>query len=113
MKLTKEQLRTTDPYCTILNKLCKGRNCATPVIVLCASTGLSDRVLRKHIETMRASGVCIVSNEKGYYLPENEEDLERYIKRTEKTARSYFYSLRSAKKALREMQTETQMKLPE
>lgn len=113
MKLTEEQLRTTEPYCTILNKLWKGVKYAVPVKEMCYDTGLNDRELRKCVETIRESGVCVISDSFGYYLPESEEDLERYIRRTEKTARSYFLSLRSAKNALRVMQTEAQMKLPE
>lgn len=100
-------------YSSILRHLQYGSKNAISAKLLCVKTGLTDRVLRKCIEEMRKNGVCILSDVFGYYLPSNEKELERYIKRTEKTARSYFYSLRSAKRALREMQTETQMKLPE
>ena len=111
MKLTEEQLLTTEPYSAILSHLRCGSDYAISVKVLCAKTDLTDRVLRKCVENIRESGVCVISDVRGYYLPANEEELVRYIRRTEKTARSYFYSLRSAKKALRKMQTESQMKL--
>lgn len=113
MKLTEEQMKTTYPYDLILSRLRSGYYMAVSAKSLCDYTGLNDRAMRKAIEVLRENGVCIVSDAFGYYFPGNEEELERYIKRTEKTARSYFLSLRSAKKALREMQTETQMKLPE
>lgn len=111
-KLTEAQLRTTEPYSIILSKLRHGAKKAIPVKELCEATGLPDRVLRKNVEIMRECGVCIVSDKNGYYLPATEDELTRFISRTEKTARSYFASLRTAKRTLRKLQTEMQLKLP-
>lgn len=107
--ITEEQLRTTKPYSIILEKLQHGADTAVPVIRLCVATGLPDRELRKCIETMRDCGICIISDKRGYYLPDTEEELIRFINRTEKTARSYFASLRSAREELRKLQTESQI----
>jgi hypothetical protein len=111
-EITKEELLSMEPYKTIFDAMGKCDLHAIPVKMFCLRTGLSDRALRKHIETMRKSGICIISDECGYYFPSTEEELERYIRRTEKTARSYFASLRTAKRTLRKLQTETQLKLP-
>lgn len=75
-------------------------------------TGLNDRTVRKLIEQMREDGLCILSDAKGYYFPETEEELEKFIRKTEKTAKSLFRSLESAKRVLREIRNEGQEKLP-
>lgn len=64
-------------------------------------TSLDSRQLRKIIELIRRNGVCVVSDNNGYYLPETREELEQYIRRTEKMARSIFFTLQTAKKALK------------
>lgn len=66
-----------------------------------SATGLCDRAVRTIIEDLRYDGVCILSDSKGYFLPNTEDEIREFIKRTEKTAMSYFRSLRTAKKALR------------
>lgn len=75
-------------------------------------TSLNDRTVRKLIEQMREDGLCILSDAKGYYLPSTEEELEKYIRKTEKTAKSLFRSLESAKRVLREIRNEGQEKMP-
>lgn len=83
-----------------------------PVSELEEATWRGDRAVRVIIEQMRKEGVCILSDAKGYYLPSTEEELEKYIRKTEKTAKSLFRSLESAKRALREIRNEGQEKLP-
>lgn len=83
-----------------------------PVSELEDATWLNDRTIRKLIEQMREEGVCILSDAKGYYLPSTEEELEKFIRKTEKTAKSLFRSLESAKRVLREIRNEGQEKLP-
>ena len=79
---------------------------------LMEATQLGDRAVRAIIEHMREDGVCILSDAKGYYLPSTEEELEKFIRKTEKTAKSLFRSLESAKQVLREIRNEGQEKLP-
>lgn len=83
-----------------------------PVSELEEATWRSDRNVRKLIEQMREEGVCILSDAKGYFIPSNEEELEKFINKTEKTAKSLFRSLESAKRVLREIRNEGQEKLP-
>lgn len=61
---------------------------------------INTRQLRKMVELIRRNGVCVCSDEAGYYRPENKTELERYIKRVEATAKSTFYTLRTAKSEL-------------
>ena len=105
-------LLLTEPYSTINSRLRFGADRAVPVKELCNITGLPDRVLRKRIERMRECGMCIISDSNGYYLPATEDELKRFIAKTEKTAKSYFASLRTAKRTLRKIQNEPQLKLP-
>ena len=110
-RMTEAQLRMTHPYNVILPALRYGAKKAIHVKDLCEATGLPDRAVRKHVEIMRESGVCIISDVNGYYLPANEDELKRFISRTEKTARSCFSSLRTAKRTLRQFRAE-QLELP-
>ena len=111
--MEKEELLQKEPYKTIVKLMWFGSLYAKPAKYFCVATGLSDRAFRKCVETMREHGLCIVSDVNGYYFPVTENELERYIRRTEKTARSYFYSLRSAKRELRRMKQEAQIKIEE
>ena len=101
-----------EPYFDIELFLRTGKQNAIPVSKLCGWLKLEDRALRKCIEQMRAGGIPILSCKDGYYLPADENELKQYIAKMEKTARSYYRSLRSARKALKEMQTRNQMKIP-
>lgn len=83
-----------------------------PVSELEEATWRGDRAVRAIIEQMREDGVCILSDAKGYYLPSTEEELEKFIRKTEKAAKSLFRSLESAKRVLREIRNEGQEKLP-
>lgn len=105
-RMTPAQFMVTEPYSVILAKLRHGAKKAIPVKQLCEATGLPDRALRKCVEIMRECGVCIISDANGYYLPASEDELKRFITRTEKTARSYFSSLRTAKRTLRQFRAE-------
>ena len=97
---------------TIYSMLGKGAKNAVSVKSLCFRTGSEDRALRKCVERMRELGIPILSCKNGYYLPADEDELTQYIAKMEKTARSYYRSLRSARKALKELQTANQMKIP-
>ena len=61
------------------------------------------REVRIHINRARISGQLICSGNTGYYLPENAKEIEEFIKREENTARSIFATLKTARKALKEM----------
>lgn len=110
--LNRIDLLNSEPYEIIYMMLRSGAENAVPVRNFCNATELSDRLLRLHVERMRDSGIPILSCKNGYYLPADEDELKQYIAKMEKTARSYFKSLRSARKALKEMQTANQMKIP-
>lgn len=98
-KYTEAELWQTAPYNTILSFLKHGKDRAIPRRDLVKLTGLDERILRKHIETIRRNNVCILSDVSGYYLPRNLEEVRRYIKKTERTAKSTFYTLRAAREA--------------
>ncbi len=94
------------PYAEILNAIGSasgaggvmyGADRAIHLSELCTITGLNSRNVRKAIEKMRRAGVVIASGENGYFIPETATELERYIRRTEKTARSIFYTLKAAR----------------
>lgn len=66
---------------------------------LCKATQLSDRTVRKAIETLRRSGVVICADSiNGYYYPVDANELFRYIKQEEHRGKSTLYTLKKAKK---------------
>ena len=61
------------------------------------------RLLRKDIARARAEGQIICSSARGYYLPETREEIQEFIRLMEGHARCIFGSLRSARRALRQI----------
>ena len=103
-KLNTETFLTKEPYCTILSTLRTGKRNAVKKRELVRITELDELVFRKAIETLRRARVCIISDAAGYYYPENRREIECYIRRVERTAKSHFYTLRAAKNALNEFE---------
>lgn len=101
-----EKTRQTALYKSLLACFCYGKANAIHLHDLQRYSGLDSRRLRKIIELIRRDGVCVCSDEAGYYRPETAEELEKYIKRVEATAKSTFYTLKTAKAELAKMQNE-------
>lgn len=93
---------------TVIEKLLaaigKGEEAATPSRELQAITGLSERELRKLIETLRRKGHVIISSNAGYFFPETLEEIQTFINKESHRARSVFYTLRSARELAKQMQ---------
>lgn len=111
--LQKEKDRQTAVYQSILSCFKYGRANAIHLHNLRRYSGLDNRRLRKIIELIRRDGVCVCSDEAGYYLPETAAELEKYIKRVERTAKSTFFTLETAKHELAKMDTVEQMTIDE
>lgn len=96
----------------ICNELCeavhatldKGQKNAIHARELCDRFGLSSRELRLVMAELRGAGVCVISDEHGYYLPETAPEIRRFIKKTASTQRAHGVSIRTAISALNEMQ---------
>ena len=101
-----EKARQTALYKSVVACFRYGRANAVHMNDLQRYSGLDNRRLRKMIELIRRDGVCICADEAGYYRPETAEELEKYIKRVEATAKSTFYTLRTAKNELAKMRHE-------
>lgn len=82
-----------------------GADNATSSATLQSLTGLTAREVRKSVETLRRSGCVICSDEHGYYRPASLSDVQRFIKKESRRARSVFYTLRSARSLEKTMQT--------
>ena len=63
----------TKPYSDIISLIRSGEENALHLSELISLTGIDDRILRKHIETIRRNGVVIASNKKRLLLPGNIE----------------------------------------
>lgn len=59
----------------------------------------SKRRMTKEIERERCEGALILSNARGYYLPENADEIDRYIKSMSRRAKSIFRVLKAARMA--------------
>ena len=90
-------------YYLVLSCFKHGRVNAIHLSDLQRYSRLDNRALRKIIELIRRDGICVCSDDAGYYLPETAAELERYIRRVEATAKSTFYTLQTAKKELAKM----------
>lgn len=112
-RLTKDEAaqHQTELYKTVLSCFRYGRANAVHMKDLERYSQLDNRRLRKIIELIRRDGVCVCADESGYYLPETAAELEKYITRVEATAKSTFFTLKTAKTELAKMQGETSKQL--
>ena len=76
---------------------------------LCAKTGLNDRVVRQRIEEARRNTIIISNDDgSGYWIypedptPAEKNMLNKYVKQQESRAKSIFYALYPARKAMKE-----------
>lgn len=88
----------------IKNAIGSGEGGAVASKELQVIAGITERELRKSIETLRRQGCVILSGQNGYYYPETLGELRQHIKKESRRARSIFYTLRSAKELERLMQ---------
>lgn len=85
------------PYCDIIAMIPKGAKNARYSDEIAPVLGMSKRSLCKHIEQLRRSGVVIIGNGGGYFIPADLEELEGYIAQEQKRARSVLFTLKSAR----------------
>jgi len=71
---------------------------------LCQRTNADGRTVRKTVETLRREGNVICSGMTGYYHPADACELRDYVKQEECRARSIFYTLKAARKALKKLE---------
>lgn len=110
-KLTKEEatLRDSELYKSVLACFKYGRANAIHSEDLQRFSGLDTRQLRRIVELIRRDGVCVCADNAGYYLPETAAELERYIRRVEATAKSTYFTLKTAKAELAKMNSAEQV----
>lgn len=85
----------------ILSVLRTGKDNYTSTEYLEHITGLSKRDVRRVVEDLRRHGAVIISDNSGYYLPENADELARFVRKEEKRAKSVLYTLKSARQLLK------------
>lgn len=98
---TEADLWQLDPYRTILSLLRYRKENAIPRREFVGRVKIGEREVRRSIEIIRRTGICVISDSTGYYLPGSKLEIERYIRKTERTAKSHFYTLRAARNALK------------
>lgn len=95
---------------TVSEKICSalktGEDNAVSLSDMCKVSGRDNRRTRLVIEDLRRHGTVICSSDKGYYLPETVEEIQHYINKESKRARSIFYTLRTAKALERKLLAE-------
>ena len=85
--------------------LAVGKENAIPSRDLCKALQLRDvRELRLIVQRERQAGAVILSSEKGYFLPGCKSEVEKFIRTTDKKARSTMYCMKSAKKYLKDLE---------
>ena len=90
----------------ILSCIHKGRRNAIKTKDLKRLSGMDERTIRRVIELLRRRGYVIVSDVNGYYFPENIRELEIYVDKTDKQARSIFFTLQTARRELKRLKDE-------
>lgn len=77
---------------------------------LMSKAGFVDkRTLRMNIRRLRISGEVILSttkNKGGYYRPKNKGELRKFIRQEENRAKSIFYALKTARRMLKDIETQ-------
>ena len=106
VNVPQDELLSQEPYRSIYALIGFGEENAIHKRQLMSMTRLPDRMLRKHTETIRRSGVTICANMCGYYLPATLEEVTAYRKQEERRAKSTFYTLRAAREMERSMAAE-------
>ena len=68
--------------------------------------GITDRSMRRLLEASKQNGNIIINMQdgRGYFRPENKEEIERYIRQEEARAKKIQFNLKSARKALRKLE---------
>lgn len=80
-----------------------GKENGTSARDLMRQVGASDeRALRNDVARSRKAGQIILSGNSGYYLPGSPEEVDEFVNRLERTAKSIFVILRSARSAATE-----------
>lgn len=87
-----------------------GRDNAIPMNELLKLTGYkSGRGLREQIDRERRNGTVICSDERGYWLPGDRSEIEKFVQRMQKSARKIFLDAQSAVKALETLPGQTEL----
>ena len=82
----------------IVERLPKGKKNAVSTKALCNMTGLGVRELRAVVAKERIAGELILSSAKGgYYLPEDRNEVEEFVRTLDSKGRSIMCALRSAR----------------
>lgn len=92
----------TDQLPKIMDFIPEGRENAVSMWSLSLALRTDERTVRKMVHDARISGQIICSDEYGYYQPVCEEDLIKWLHRTESALKSKSKALQSARTALSE-----------
>lgn len=80
----------------------KGEQNAIKAVDLAARLGFnSTRQLQESVARARAEGQMILSSGKGYYLPSNDKEVQRFIKTMESRALNTLVAIKNARRYLK------------
>ena len=92
---------------SIIDYIPRGRANAIPRKKLAYITGLTDTKMRELIRQARhEKPILNLQDGKGYYIPDNKEEVRRYIKQEEHRAKSIFANLKSAREYLDQLENQ-------
>ena len=98
-------------YEKIVELIPKGKENAIHQKKLAKLTGVTPARIKSLVRIARRDNIPICSCYDGYYLPKNKQELDDFIKKHEKTARSYFVTLKELKAS--QKQIDGQMSIDE
>ena len=99
--------RLTENERVILSLIGEGKANGTSLRTLSTLSHLPEREMRQLIENMRRAGIIILSGANGYFFPADDSEIEDYVRREDKRARSIMYTLKTARRYLKERRKTT------
>lgn len=88
-----------------------GEENAVPAALLASVLRIDQRRLRKQIAEERQDGALICSSVKGYFRPAKREEIQKYMNCMKKRAKHSFIAIRSARRALNEIDGQQEMRI--
>lgn len=93
----------TDFQCRLFDIIPMGEDSAIHLRELVQIFDVPERELRLNIEQIRCGGKTIISSKKGYFKPETEDEIERFVRRENKRYNAIERRTMSARRLLREL----------
>ena len=91
-------MKTLERFKDLISVLPNTKENAVSMKDLARRLEMNTREVRQYVLEARKAGLCILSNENGYWLSEDAIEVERYVERRRNVAKTIFSYTQSMKK---------------